>query len=137
MNYGIGWYWGKVTTSTYSLVWAQIEKSNHRFERYAVVNVDGGGFYNISPDKIDITFDDFIRSHLRRTPTTITLRIQDTVDGVPIDVDVKMKAEGIHYNAVITAPYWRYHVASEGTISIDSRREKVNKTQIMEILRFS
>ncbi len=137
MNYGIGWYWGKVTTSAYSLVWAQIEKSDHSFERYAVINVDGGRFYNIPSNKMNIIFEDFVRSHLRRTPTTIILRIHDTIDGTPIDVDVKMKAKGIHYNAVITAPYWRYHVASEGTISIDSRVEKVNKTQIMEILKFS
>ena len=137
MNYGIGWLWGRITSPSFTLVWAQIEKSNGNHERYAVISIDKNSFYNISSDKITINYDKFIRDHLRKTPTRIKLRIQDTVDNTPIDVDVIMEVLNLHYNAVFTAPYWRYHVNSTGTISVGSKKETVNKTQIMELLKFS
>jgi len=137
MNYGIGWLWGKITSPNYTLVWAQIEKSNGKHERYAVVNVDGGRFYSISSDRITIGYDRFIRNHLRKAPTRFMLRIQDKIDDTPIDVDVIMYVSTMHYNAVFTAPYWRYHINAKGYITVGSKKETVNKTQIMELLKFS
>ena len=137
MNYGVGWSWGRITSPSFTIVWAQIEKSDGKHERYAVVNVDENNFYNISSDKIVISYDKFIRDHLRRTPTRIIIKIQDNVEGIPIDVDVIMDVLGLHYNAVFTAPYWRYHIDAKGTISVGSKKEIVNKTQIMELLKFS
>jgi len=44
----------------------------------------------------------------------------------------------IHYNKVlIIAPYWRYHVKTKGYITLGSKKELVNETQIMEFLKFS
>lgn len=137
MNYGVGWYWGKIASKSFNVVWAKIEKSSKREEIYAVVNKDNNSFYVIDPNKITVVFDKFVRNHLRKTPTAITVQIDDIVNDTPITVDVSMNAFGLHYNSVIIAPYWRYHVRSEGTISIGSHKETVNRTQIMELLKFS
>ena len=32
--------------------------------------------------------------------------------------------------------YWRFHVKTTGFISIDSKKEKVNDVQIVELLKF-
>ena len=38
MNYGIGWYWGKIRSDSFVIVWANIIKSKKRSQILAVVN---------------------------------------------------------------------------------------------------
>lgn len=136
MNYGQGWYWGKITSETYNIVWAKIEKSK-KYEILAVFNKDKQQFYNINPKNIHLTIDEFVKVGRFKAPSHFILNFHDTINNIPIDVDVEMNAFGIHYNSVIVAPYFRYHVKSKGSISINSKKEEVNDYQIMEFLRFS
>ena len=137
MNYGTGWYWGKIASKSLNAVWAKIEKSSGNYKLYIVVNRDDDGFYHINPKQVSLTFDTFIRSHLHKIPTRIYLKIDDVVKTTPIHVDVTMEVYGLHYSNVIIAPYWRYHVRSTGTISIGAQKEQVNASQIIELLKFS
>ena len=132
-----GWYWGKIMSETFSVAWAKVMKTSAEGELLAVVNQDNVGYFNINPENICFNPDKFIRSHGRKTPTSFNLQIDDVVEGIPIHVDIKMEAQEIHYSKVaIIAPYWRYHVKSTGFISVDSCKETVNSTQIIEFLRF-
>lgn len=136
MNYGQGWYWGKIASKSFNIVWAKIVKSN-KYEILAVVNKDNDTFYNIDPKNINIEVTDFVKVGRFKTPSHFTVRIHEDINGVPLDVDVEMESYGIHYNSVIVAPYFRYHVKSKGYIAFGSDKENVNDQQIMEFLRFS
>ena len=136
MNYGQGWYWGKIASKHFNIVWAKIVKSN-KYEILAVINKDNEKFYNIDPKNILLTIDTDTKAGRFKAPSHFHIKIQETIEDIPIDVDVDMHSQGIHYNSIIIAPYFRYHVSSTGYISIGSENEQVNKMQIMEYLRFS
>jgi len=103
----------------------------------AVVNQDNKGYFTINPENIHFKPDKFIRNYGRKMPTSYILQINDVVNNIPIHVDVKMIVKNIHrrYKRMLIAPYWRYHVEATGIISVDSYRETVNNTQIMEFFR--
>ena len=126
----------KIKSDTMSIVLANILKTSSISEILAVVNQDNQGFYSIDPKNIYFKPDKFIRSHRKKTPSTFILRIDDVIQDVPIHADIKMEATGIHYDKLVIAPYWRYHVKATGFISIGDKKEKVDSTQIMEFLRF-
>ncbi len=134
---GWGWYWGRITSKTYNIVWANIMKNKKEGKLLAVVNIDNNGYYMIDPKKIKFRSDRFIRDHKRKTPTHFSLKFEDNIMNKNIKAEIEMQSYKTHFNSVLIAPYWRYHVSSEGFISIDSEKEQINKNQIMEFLRFS
>jgi predicted secreted hydrolase len=137
MNYGRGWYWGKITSKSFNIVWANIIKTAKKSEILAVVNQDKNGFYNIDPRKIFFKVENFIRIHGRKTPTCFTLQIDDVIKDISVKTDIKMKSENIHFDKALLAPYWRYHMNTAGYISIGNKKEQVNLNHIMEFLSFS
>lgn len=137
MNYGRGWYWGKIIGESFNIVWANIIKSARRSQLIAVVNRIKNGFFNIDPKNIHFKAEKFKRVRGRKTPTCFTLQIDDVVEGIPIKADVKMESENIHYGKALLADYWRYHIRSNGDISVGSTTETLeNKIQIIEFLNY-
>ncbi|RLF51696.1 MAG: hypothetical protein DRN24_04525 [Thermoplasmata archaeon] len=133
MNYGIGWYWGKIRSETFNIVWAKIVKSSNRYELIAVVNIDNNSFYNINPENIVFKVDDFTGRYRRKIPTSISIEINDE----NIKADVKMKADKIHFGKALVAPYWRYHMKTDGFIYVNGEKENVEGICITEYLKFS
>jgi len=136
LNYGKGWYWGKIRSDTITITWANIVKSSKRSEILAVVNQDGKGFFNVHPSSISFKPQNSIKDHRRRTPTEFLFRIQDSIDHIPMNTDVMMKTTELHFSKVLFAPYWRYHVHAVGNIAIGDKTEPVSDIQIMEYLQF-
>lgn len=138
MNYGIGWYWGRISSKTFNIVWAKIVKSSNKYELITVVNEDNNGFYNINPRNIVFRLNKFSGKGRKKIPKIITIRIDDNVNGKNIRADVTMEAEKIHFGKALVAPYWRYHIKSSGFISINNKKEKVEDNySIAEYLKFS
>jgi predicted secreted hydrolase len=137
MNYGVGWYWGKIKSKTYNVVWAKIDKSSKRYELLAIVNKDDGGFYNINHKKIVFETKEIVKNNRWKIPTVYTLKINDEVDGVPIDIDVEMVSKNMHHYKALVAPYWRHHMKTRGHISLDNKKEEIDDIQIAEYLKFS
>jgi len=137
MNYGRGWYWGKIRSNSFNIIWANTVKTAKRSEILAVASKDKNGFFNINPENIRFKVEKFIRVRGRKIPACFTLQIDDVVNDTPIKVDVKMKSENIHYGKALLAPYWRYHINTLGFISIGDKKEQVDATHIMEYLSFS
>ena len=137
MNYGVGWYWGKISSKTLNIVWAKIVKSSDRYELIGVINKDNNGFYNINPRNVKFTLDNFSGRGRKRIPTTISLEINDEINGENINADIKMRADKIHFGKALVAPYWRYHMKPSGFISINNEKEKVEDISIAEYLKFS
>ena len=137
MNYGIGWYWGRIRTKNYNLVFAKIIKSGKKYEILTVINKDQNGFYNISPEKIDFESKKFVRKRRKKIPSEFSLKINETVKNSEIIVDLDLKSEQIHLDKALLAPYYRYHTKAKGFISVDGNKEEISDTQIIEYLRFS
>jgi len=138
LNYGRGWYWGKIMSKTLTVSWAEVIKSSSRAELLAVVNQDNNGFFPTDVKNIHFEPDKFAYNHRKKMPTSFTFKIDDVVNSIPIKVDVKMEAQEVHYRKLLRmVSYWRYHVKANGYISMGSHKEAVNRTQIMEYLKFS
>jgi len=136
INYGKGWYWGKIMSKTLNVSWAKVMKTDSEGELIAVVNQDNKGYFPINPENIYFKADKFIRNNRKKTPTSFTIKIDDVAKGTPVHVDVQMEAYDTYYSKALFFPYWRYHVKSTGDISIGSYKEPVNRTQMMEYLKF-
>ena len=137
MNYGRGWYWGKIRSKSFNIVWANIIKTAKKSEILAVVNQDNNGFYNIDPKNIHFKAEKFTRVHGRKTPTHFSLKIDDVVDDTSVKADMKMESENIHFDKALLAPYWRHHIKTVGNISIGNKIEQVDTNHIMEFLSFT
>ena len=137
LTYGRGWYWGKIMSKTLTISWAEVIKSSSRAELLAVVNQDNNGFFPTDVKNIHFEPDKFVYNHRKKMPTSFTFKIDDVVNSIPIKVDVKMKVQEVHYYKLLRlVSYWRYHVKTNGYISLGSHKEVVNRTQIMEYLKF-
>ena len=137
LTYGKCWYWGKIRSKNYNIVWANVIKKDNKWDILAVVNKEKEGFFNIKPEKIFFKPDDFIIDHKKKTPTSFIIKINDVVQNISIKAEIEMKENDLHYSTVLGSPYWRYHVKTKGYISIDGEEEKIDDIQIMEFLSFS
>ena len=131
-----GWLWGKIASQNFNVVWANM-KTFSGAELLSVINQKNGEYYTINSANIHFKSDKIIINYGRKMPTLFTLKINDMVNGIPINVDVKMEVKNIHrrFKRLPIAPYWRYHVSATGFISLGSQREEVNSSQIMEFFR--
>jgi len=137
MDYGKAWYWGKMRSENFDVVFANIVKSS-KYSEVLAVAVDGKGrFFNIHPKNIQFIPERYVRDHRKKIPTNFKLKIDEVVNDVPIKIDVEMDGSKFHYNRVLVAPYWRYHTKMKGYISVDSKKENVKETELIEFLSFS
>ena len=137
MNYGRGWYWGRVNGRRFTIVWANILRKNRVWDPLAVVNMEGNGFISINPKCISFETNGFVYNHGRKTPAHFRLKIDDDTGEIPVDADIMMDAQTVHYDSVaVLLPYFRYHVKTRGFISVGSEKENLDGMQIMESLSF-
>ncbi len=136
LTYGKCWYWGKISSENFNLVWANVVKKDDRWDLLAVINEEKNGFYNIHPKNIIFETKDHVRNHRKKMPTKFILKIDDVINKTEIKAEIENKVKNIHYSRVLSAAYWRYHVDTSGFISVNGKKEEVNGTQIMEYLSF-
>ena len=136
VTYAKAWYWGKIRSKNFNIVWANIMKKDDTWDLIAVVNKDDGGFYNIKPEKVFFKPDKYVKSRGKKIPYEFLLKFDDVVDKTPIDVEIKMHVKDFHYGKVLTRPYWRYHVNSKGYIMTGGKKEKLDNMEIIEFISF-
>ncbi|HEC82067.1 MAG TPA: hypothetical protein ENI42_06570 [Thermoplasmatales archaeon] len=137
MNYGRGWYWGRVNGKKFTVVWANILRKNRVWEPLAVVNLEKNGFIPVNPDCVSFESEGFVYMHHRKTPTRFRLKVDDKTGDVPVEMDIVMDVQTVHYDSVaVFLPYFRYHVETKGFIMVGSDKEKLDGVQIMESLSF-
>jgi len=133
-TYGKGWFWGKIKSDTFTMVWANVLKRSGFEDLLAIVCPDHNGFFNINPDNIEFEITSYQKYQRRRIPSSIHLSLQEMVKGHPIKVDVNMDVDHVHFTKVFFASYWRYHVHITGLITVDKKTENIDGMQIMEYL---
>lgn len=135
-DYGRAWYWGKLKSESFNVVWANIVKSKSESEYQAIISCDGGRFFDVHADKIWFSANGKKIYEKKETPTLFRLVIDDVVDGITIQAEVCCEVVGIHLDKVLGSPYWRYHVKTSGFLCVDGKTEKIDGLEIMEFLRF-
>jgi len=129
------WYWGKISSKSFTMVFANVMKNTKEGKIGVVINKEGDEYFSINQEKINFKKSNYIRSHGRKIPNNFSFQIEDIVKDTPIIVDVDIEIIDCHFKSVLIAPYWRYHIKSTGHISVGSLREEVNSTTIMEFFR--
>ena len=134
MNYGIGWYWGKLRSNSFNLVWVNIVKTPNRSQIIAIANKDKDGYLNIEPKNIHFKIEKNTKFKRKKIPTSFSLQIEDVIKDTTIKVEAKMELKNIHYSKAFFTHYWRYHINTSGFISIGKKKESLNKNHIMEYM---
>jgi len=134
----LGWYWGRISTETMSVTWAKIYQNFSNYDIIAVINKDNNKFYNVSPKKIEIIAEENIGNKRNFSPNIYELKIKDeTTNNLKIYCDIRMNKIKTQYNRIFTIKYWRYHVLTNGNITLGNFSENlINKPQIIELLKF-
>lgn len=134
----LGWYWGRAGTETMNITWAKTIKDKSKKDIISVFNKDYDTFYNINPEKVEISTVNYELKNRKKIPKVINLKINDeTTNNFNISCEVKMEIVDVQYIRIFTIKYWRYHILTSGEISIGNHFEKFyNKPQIIELLKF-
>ena len=103
MNYGRGWYWGKIRSESFVIVWANIIKPAKRSQLIAVVNQDKDGYLNINPKNIHFNVLKFLRKGYKKIPISFKLQIEDEICDKIVKVDVNMESQNFHYGKQLLA----------------------------------
>jgi predicted secreted hydrolase len=137
LNYGRAWFWGKIRSDSYNIIWANVVKKTNKNDLLAIVNDDQNKYYNINPNNIIFKTNHYIKDHNRKMPTTFDLLINEKLDEKEIKAEINMEVKNTHFSSVLSTPYWRYHVKNNGFIKIDNKKENIDNIEIMEYLKFS
>jgi len=133
----LGWYWARISSETMNLTWAKVIHSEDNIDLLAVLNQDGGDYYNIDPKYIEFNTKDYQVVNKGKIPKTFELKIKDESNKDKISCNVKMDTYELHYNRIFTIKYWRYHIKTNGFFEINNLKENlVDKSQIIEYLKF-
>jgi len=141
----LGWFWGRITTETLNITWSKTMETKEKGDLISIINLDkkqlnnNTEFYSVHPSDIIFISKEFIMDHNKLIPTEFELKFSDpkSDNKTSIQAKIAMKTYDIHHSRIFTIHYWRYHVKTNGTISIGSTTETLNdKPQIIEFLSF-
>jgi len=142
----IGWYWGRIIGNTGNIIWAQTIEKKEKKNLILIINqekqhLDGGKeFFTIPPSNISFSVSKFVYDHHRWIPTHFTLHashVHSSGKYEPVEIHLSLSASEIHHSRILAVHYWRYHVKTNGTISIGSMNETLkDQMQIIELLSF-
>jgi len=137
LTYGKGWYWGRAMSRNYNLIFAKIIRFRSQSVLLSIINQDNNGYTNVNSKDIIINFKNLIKINRKKVPSKFEINIDSVSNEIPIKVNVLMEAQEIHYERrLLFMSYYRFHVKSSGSISVNGKKEKINDIQILELLKF-
>lgn len=129
-----GYYWGKLTTDHANIIWInQVDNFNHN-KSLIVLNYGKNIVKKIDPGCMHLTITNYTYHNEERVPDAFALSIVSNY----LELNVTMKALGIHNVHVFISQYWRYHVKTAGTLHLPvfDAHETINNVQIMDRMAF-
>lgn len=128
-----GWYWGRLTGETYTLIFAWFMKNPFKFDNLVVLNKDNSSAIEIHPQDIHLSFVNYTKKFGIRIPSIIQISVENT----SVKVDVVMDALSIQLIGPPFVYYWRFFVNVNGFISLDDDVEHfIDSLQMFEIMKF-
>lgn len=128
-----GWYWGKINSDHYTLIWSEIETTRLTHTIIAVENTLDGGYQYIPQDNVWFAREERSLDHLHLIPYRFFISIQN-----PDQMSVfHLNVITIHYERFLGfIKYWRYHFHATGSFTFGITTELVDETSIGEFIRF-
>ena len=142
----IGWYWGRIIGETGTMIWAQTVEKQKKKSIIVVVNQESKrhegetGFITIPSRDVTFSAGKYARDHGRWVPTEFSFDISHvplSERSAPVDIHLRLVTNEIHHTRILAVHYWRYHVKTNGTLSIGSVSDRFDdKMQIIELVCF-
>ena len=127
-----GWYWGKINTDNYTIIWSQILGTRFQGQPLLVINEKNGGYFNINPEDIQFDVGDMRFTNGLRIPHSFALALQTE----QFSTNVDMKSIGTHHiRRLGFVNYWRYHMECTGSLTIGSQVEIIDGVFVAELVR--
>jgi hypothetical protein len=127
----IGYHFGKIATDSLVITWANVIKSRGNEEHIVVINKEQK-YIHIPPEAIRHTIEKQVKDHGKLIPKKFRLLVK--TDNVTLNVSMELL--NVHYIHMPILNYWRYHLSNIGEIQIDGFSQKIDTTEISELLRF-
>ena len=128
-----GWFWGKINSNNFTITWANIMTSWFSKQPLVVVNNVNDSYVNIEPENIQFVPKNFQIRNGMVIPTQFILNVDKGNVSIHVDIEVL----GINHAKVMgVINYWRYHVRSTGSITVDSQTEEIDEIHMAELVRF-
>jgi len=129
-----GWYWGKINSDTYTIVWSDILTTWYWGQPLVVISENNGGYQNIKQDDIQFAIGDLRITDWMLIPHSFDIVIQTE----NVSLNVHMQSLDVHYYPIMGGimNYWRYHMKCTGFITVGSQTELIDDVVIAEFLRF-
>jgi hypothetical protein len=129
-----GWYWGRIISSNYSIVYfVMMDTRLSRSQILLVISQENGPYINIGPDEIQFIEDDFGFKNGKFIPHNFKIIVE--TQNISLEVDLTT-TKLFHGFTLGIKHYWRYFAESQGYISIDEEFENIYGLQIVEFWRF-
>ncbi|UCF13702.1 MAG: hypothetical protein JSW06_05460 [Thermoplasmatales archaeon] len=131
MNFG--WYWGRIISNNLTITWFLIMNTRISGQLLLVINKGKEYYINIEPDNIHFKPGDFDIKNGRFIPHNFVIM----ADAQNVSLLAVLTSIGTdHGTSSLIRHYCRYHVKSQGSITVDSQVETINGIQIAESMRF-
>ena len=129
-----GWYWGKINSDTYTIIWSDILTTWYWDQPLMVISENNGGYQNIEQDDIQLDVGDLRLTNWMLIPHSFDI-VAQTED---VSLNVHMQSVDVHYAPFMGGimNYWRYHMKCTGFITVGSQTELIDEMVIAEFLRF-
>ena len=129
----LGWFWGKFNSDNFTLTWATIFKTRFLGQPLLVINKKNSGYINIEPENIQFIAKDIYKEDGKLIPHYFALEAHDK----NVSLYVAMNVLGIHHERMMgIMNYWRYHVKCTGSVTVESKEEKIDEIHMAEFLKF-
>lgn len=140
----IGWFWGRLIGDSGTVIWAQTIEKQEKKNIVVVVNQeskgDAGDFLTIPSRDITFSVNTYRKNHGRWIPTEFSFDISHVPASdrsLPVEVHLRLVTNEIHHTRILAVHYWRYHVRTNGALSIGALSNRFdNKMQIIELVCF-
>ncbi|MFO8077740.1 MAG: hypothetical protein R6U21_03760 [Thermoplasmatota archaeon] len=128
-----GWIWGKTTSPNYAITWSNIMTTWFFGKPLLVVNQENNGYYNIPTEALNIA----VTSIQFKNGFIIPYGFIITAQTETIDIDLIITVKSTDYSSVLgIINYWRYHIHTSGSITVDHHTEEIDDHDIAEFIRF-
>ncbi|UCF12454.1 MAG: hypothetical protein JSW06_10530 [Thermoplasmatales archaeon] len=128
-----GWFWGKVNSNSYTMIWSKIMTTRFWGQPLLVINKKNNGYMNIESGDIQFIAKDIRIEKGMLVPYSFDLKVQKEDVYLKVDIEV---IDTHHERWVGIINYWRYHIKCTGSITIDSQTEIIDDIQLAEYIRF-
>ena len=127
-----GWHFGRIVGDNLYVTWVKVMKTRFTGEIIAILNKEMNDPEIINKDDFHLTITEYMYNNRRFIPKNFNIEIKNN----QLFADVKMETINVHHYNLPFLNYWKYHLRTVGTISLDNITEEIDNIQISDLMKF-